>query len=99
MDEEDGAPYRALAARVLMLAIRDAHGVVVRAGGKTRAASARRAASIKAEALGFLDPDNPVLAAYCDGLDFDPEAFCDAARTNGSRWAADPASASGLRAE
>lgn len=68
----ESSSYRALAAAVLMRAIKDAYG------------QARK--GVREEALRFLRPHNEVLVGYCEGLDLDPEAFCAAVHENGIEW-------------
>ena len=67
MDER----YRALAAAVLLLAVRDAH--MVRRGG----------ANVRAAARAFLDPGDEMFRVYCGLLGYDQVATAEAARRNG----------------
>jgi hypothetical protein len=68
----ESSPYRALAAAVLMRAIKDAYGQAPK--------------GVREEARRFLRPHNAVLVDYCEGLDLDPEAFCAAVHENGPQW-------------
>lgn len=66
MDER----YRALAAAVLLLAVKDAHMV-------------RRGPDVSATARAFLDPGDEMFRVYCGLLGYDQVATAEAARRNG----------------
>lgn len=69
--------HRALAAAVILRAIKDTHG----AAGPGLTKSVRRGHYESARA--FLDPGNADFRLYCDALDLDPVALYEAIRRRG----------------
>lgn len=67
------SPPRAIAAAVLLRAVKDAYGSSV-------------PACYRQSAQRFLHPENPEYHLYCDALDLDPQALLEAVKRNGRRW-------------
>lgn len=70
--------YRALAAAVLIRAVRDAHGDL----STTQSGDVRK--RIVQDACAFLDPENERLAFFCDAIDIEPASFIEAVKKRGN---------------
>jgi stage V sporulation protein SpoVS len=73
--QNDG--YRALAAAVLVRAIKDAHGQT------DGALSIRQGVEFQQCARGFLRPNDEMLKVYCGLLDYNPVAVAEGAKQRG----------------
>ena len=74
-DPEDG--FRALAAAVLVRAIKDAH---FQTDDKL---TKKERASIRGCARDFMRPENELFRVYCGLLDYDPDAVAEGVKRNG----------------
>ena len=75
---------RALSAAVLTRAVKDATGRI-----DERAPSKRARREIMADAKEFLDPKHETLQLFCAVLDYEPDAFIEAAKRRGRLLAND----------
>lgn len=70
--------YRALAAAVIIRAVKDAYGSI-----DDPASGRAKRAAIRQEAREFLRPGNEMFDVLCDGLDLDPAATSQAIKLRG----------------